>query len=156
MSVEQFGEFLHEHTGPRFSAFIASILVAGLVKKWSKWIPVKVGKKGRSQLLEDHKITLRVAKAISIAGLLFVLFLCNCGRLNNHDLRGVGLALGIIAVSPISCILVANASRGIERIKEGMVALAISEKAPISVIFSLLAICFVAGVVSAVSLLLER
>jgi hypothetical protein len=155
MTDEQIRSLAHGPVGAYVSAIAASLVFGWLVKKWSRWIPVKVGKKGRAKLLKEHEITIRTSKQLTAAGVCILLVCYQRGWLNDHDWRGLGLVLGLGGIVPIGCIVSANVARGVEAIKECMVAFAISERTPPSLLIGVTALCGMAGVVSAISLLLR-
>lgn len=141
--------------GAVLSALIASLLFHWQVKHWSRWIPANVGKKGKKQLLKENRSTLQIARAISIGGFLGGVIFYATGLMGDHDWRGLGIGLGLMVFLPVSYILAANVTRGSEKIKEAIVAYIIVQKTPPVVLFILSGLCFVGGVVSAVSLLLH-
>lgn len=152
MSADQIQSFAKGQEAAYASAFIGSIVFHWMVRKWSRWIPVKVGQKGRVQLLKEHKNAIWTGKALTVTGIIVIMVGIKLGRLNNHDWRLIGLVLGMAGVIPVACMLATNVGRGAERIKEGMVALAISEKTPPGVLMWFIAFCFVAGLASTASL----
>ena len=68
---------------------------------------------------------------------------------------GLGLGLGLMSFLSLGYVVAGNVSRGREAIKEGLITYAISQKTPMSVLFPMMAIFILAGIVSAVSLLLR-
>jgi ABC-type transport system involved in cytochrome c biogenesis permease subunit len=153
MSAEQIRAIGCGPIGAILSAIIASLVFRWQVKHWSRWIPTKVGEKGKKQLLEEYKSTIRIAKALSIVGFLIGCLFYASGWLGKYDWRGLGVGGGLASFLPVSYIISANIMHGTERIKEAMVAFVIDQKAPAKVLFVFMGLCFVGGVVSAVSLL---
>jgi hypothetical protein len=141
--------------GSLASAIVGSLLFHWLVKHWYHWIPLKVGKKGKNRLLKEHKNTIRIAKISSLAGLLLGLFFYQSGWMNDHDWRGLGIGVGLMSVLPVAYIMAVNISRGTENVKEAMVAFAIDQRTPTTVLFVFMGFCFVAGMISVISLLLR-
>jgi hypothetical protein len=78
------------------------------------------------------------------------------GLLGQHDWRGLGVGLGLMAILPLSYVFAVNASQGSDAVKEVLVTMSISEKTPVRLYFGLLAACVLAGVLSSVSLILKR
>jgi hypothetical protein len=153
MSAEQIRAIACGPVGAILSAIIGSFVFHWLVKRWSRWIPTKVGEKGKKQLLQEYKNTLRIAKALSIGGFMIGFLFYASGWMDDHDWRGLGVGAGLASFLPVFYIVAANITHGAEGIKEAMVAFVIDQKTPTKVLFLLMGFCFVGGVVSAVSLL---
>lgn len=153
MNIEHLRTLGRGPIGSIFSAIIASVVWHWQAKRWSRWIPQKIGEKAREELLREQKTALRVARALMIAGFVIGAALC-AGKLGSDDWRILGIAFGVMPVLPIAYLSLANIKRGQSGIKEGMVAFAIDQKPlPLSC-FGLWDVCFVLGVVSAVSFVL--
>ncbi len=155
MTGEQIRAIAVGPIGAILSAIIASLVFHWQVKHWSRWIPTKVGEKGKKQLLEEYRNTIRTAKALSIAGFLIGCLFYVTGWMGNHDWRGLGIGAGLASFLPVSYIVAATIMHGTERMKEAMVAFVIDQKTPPKVLFVFMGLCFVGGVASAVSLLLR-
>jgi len=138
---------------PIVSGIIGAAIFVWLAKKWSKRIPKNTSGKGRERLLAEHKITIHIANGLALLGLISGLVTYLSGWLNKHDWRGLGLGLGLMSILPLTYITVVNAMRGIPAIKQCMVAYAISQKTPVIVLFTIMALCGIAGIVSAISLM---
>ena len=93
-----------------------------------------------------------MAKTLSIAGCLIGCLFYATGRMHDNDWRGLGIGAGLASLLPVCYIVAANMMHGTERIKEAMVAFVIDQKTPAKVLFVFMGLCFVAGVVSVVSL----
>jgi ABC-type transport system involved in cytochrome c biogenesis permease subunit len=153
MSAEQIRAVGCGPIGAILSAIIASLVFRWQAKHWSHWIPVKVREKGKKQLLEEYKSTIWIAKALSIGGFLIGgLFYAN-DWMDKYDWRGLGVGCGLASFLPVSYIVAANIIHGAEGVKEAMVAFVIDQKTPPKVLFAFMGLCFIGGVVSAVSLL---
>jgi hypothetical protein len=155
MSGEQIRAIGVGPIGAILSAIIAALVFHWQVKHWSRWIPTKVGEKGKKELLEEYRSTIRIAKALSIAGFLMGCLFYATGRMGNHDWRGLGIGAGLASFLPVSYIVAANIMHGTERIKEAMVAFVIDQKTPPKVLFIFMGLCFIGGVASVVSLVLR-
>ena len=141
--------------GAILSAILASIVFHWQVRHWSRWIPTKFGEKEKDQLLKEYKNTNRIAKVFGLAG-LFTIFLYYKGHsTTERDWRGIGIAVGLMASLPVAYIVAANIMHGTEKVKEAMVAYVIDSKTPPKVLFVFIGICFIIGVVSATSLLVQ-
>jgi hypothetical protein len=75
--------------------------------------------------------------------------------ISDYDWRGLGIGVGLACFLPVAYIVASNIVYGIEKVKEAMVAFVIDQKTPPKVLFIFMGICFVGGVVSAVSLMLQ-
>jgi hypothetical protein len=154
-STEQIRSIVCGPIGAIASAIVGSIVFHWQVKQWSRWIPTKVGEKGKKQLLDENKITIRTAKTLSVAGVFIGLLFYSSHWLSDNDWRGLGVGIGLASFLPIAYIVGANIMHGTEKVKEAMVAFVIDQKTPRMVLFIFMGICFVAGVLSSVSLLLR-
>jgi hypothetical protein len=156
MSVEQIRSIACGPIGGVISAIIGSLIFNWQVKRWSRWIPTKVGEKGKKQLLEEHKGTLRIAKVFGLVGLsTMLLYYRKNHEMTGRDWRGIGIAMGLMASLPVAYIVAVNIMQGTERVKEALVAFVIAEQTPPKVLFVFIGICFVTGVVCAISLLFQ-
>jgi hypothetical protein len=78
------------------------------------------------------------------------------GRLmTGSDWRGVGIAFGLMAFLPVAYIVATNVMHGTERMKEALIAFVIDQRTPPKVLFVFIGICFMTGVICAISLLLQ-
>jgi len=155
MASEQVRAIGDGTTGAILSAIIAALVFHWQVKHWSHWIPTKIGEKGKKQLLEEYRSTIRIAKALSIAGFLMGCLFYATDQMGNHDWRGLGIGLGLASFLPVAYIVVTNIRHGTEKIKEAMVAFVIDQKTPPKVLFIFMGLCFIGGVASVVSLVLR-
>ncbi len=137
---------------PFLSGIIGAMIAGWLTTKWARWVSAGVGRKGREHLLQEHKVTLRVANVLSLSGLLVALPCYWSGWLSDHDWRGLGLGAGLMAFLPIGYITLVSASRGSEMIKECLVTYAISQRIPTAWFFAAMALLIIGGVISAFSL----
>jgi hypothetical protein len=156
MSAEELRSISQGSVVAMVCGFCGCVIGSWLKKKWSRWVPERVGVKGRARLLREHSRTILIAHSLSLAGVLVGLLCYKSGWLSNHDWRGLGLMFGTVSVLPVAYIAAANAKRGPEAVKEVFVTIAISEGTPVRLYFGIMATFFVAGVASAVSLLLYR
>jgi len=126
------------------------------VKRWSRWIPSKCGDKEKGQLLKEYKNTNRIAKVFGLAGLSTVFVYYRKGHwMTGDDWRGMGIAFGLMALLPVAYIVAANVMHGTERVKEALVAFIIDQRTPPKVLFVFIGICFITGVICAISYLLQ-
>ena len=150
MSLEEFRSIWRGPVGAIASAIIGSSIVGSLMKKWSRWVPVKVNGMKRDELLRKHGSTILVAERLAAVGA--VLGLVVMKALKNNDIRGLGLVMGLSSSLTIGWIVSVNLTSGTEAIKECMVAFAVFEKTPPRPLFGVIAFCIVGGVISAVTL----
>jgi len=133
---------------------LGAILGSWLIAKLAKWVPAAVGAKGQEQLLKEHKVTIRVANLLAIAGMVIGVLCYALGWLSRNDWRGAGLGVGLMSFLPVAYMIIANAPRGTEAIKECMVTFAITQHMPIVLLFPLMTLMIIAGMAAAASLLL--
>ncbi len=129
---------------------------AWLKTKMLRWVPERVGIKGRDQLLREHNGKIRTAHALSVGGIGVGLLCYKTGWLDRYDWRGMGVGLGLTAMLPLSYAVAVNARLGRDALKEVLITMSIAEKTPVRLYFGLMAACFAAGVFSGVSLLLQH
>jgi hypothetical protein len=67
----------------------------------------------------------------------------------------MGIAFGLMASLPVGYIVAGNVMHGTESVKEALVAFVIDQRTPPKVLFVFIGICFITGVICAVSLLLQ-
>lgn len=156
MSVEQIRSIGCGPIGAVISAIIASLIFNWQVRHWSRWIPTKCGQKDKNQLVKEYKSTNRIAKVFGLAGFCSgLLYYKKEHWMTGSDWRGLGIALGLMAFLPVVYVVAANAMHGNEKVKEALVAFVINERTPPKVLFVFIGICFITGVVCAISLLLQ-
>jgi len=157
MSSEQIRSIGCGPVGAVVSAIIASLIFNRQVKHWSRWIPSKFGNKEKDQLLKEYKKTNRIAKVFGFAGLSagFVFYKGRWETTSLADWRGMGIMFGLAVSLPVVYIVVANVIYGTERVKEALVAFVIDQRTPPKLLFVFIGICFIIGVVCAISLLLQ-
>lgn len=155
MSAEQIRSIGCGPVGAVISAIIASLIFNWQVKHWSRWIPSEFGKKEKIQLLKEYKKTNRIAKVFGLAGLFTGLLYYKGHWMSGGDWRGMGIAFGLMASLPIGYIIAGNVMHGTERVKEALVAFVIDQRTPPKVLFVFIGICFITGVICAISLLLQ-
>jgi hypothetical protein len=141
--------------GAVLSAVIASLIFNWQVKRWSPRIPSRFGEKEKDQLLKEYRNTNRIAKIFGLAG-LFSAFVYYRGRsTTGSDWRGLGIAFGLAAFLPVAYVIAVNFMGGTERVKEALVAFVIDQRTPPKVLFIVIGICFITGLVCAISVLLQ-
>jgi drug/metabolite transporter (DMT)-like permease len=155
MSAEEIRSIGCGPIGGLISAIIASVIFNWQVRRWSHRIPSKFGEKGKNLLLEEYKNTNRIAKVFGLAGLSFMFLYYKGQETTGDDWRGIGIALGLMCFLPVAYVVAANVLRGSERVKEALVAFIISERTPPKVLFTFIGVCFIIGVVCAISWLIQ-
>jgi hypothetical protein len=154
MSAEEIRSIGCGPIGAFISAIIASLYFNWQVRHWSHQIPSKFHEKGKDQLLKEYKNTNRIAKVLGLAG-IYSGFLYYRGQEFTDDWRGIGIALGLMCFLPVVYVVAANIMGGTERMKEALVAFVISERTPPKVLFTFIGICFIVGVICAISWLIQ-
>ncbi len=156
MSAEQIRSVGCGPIGALISAIIASLIFNWQVRRWSHRIPLNFGEKGKNQLLKEYRSTNRIAKILGLAGLFTALpYYRRQHEITGSDWRGLGIALGLMCFLPVAFVVAANVMRGTERVKEALVAFVISERTPPKVLFTFIGVCFITGVICAISCLLQ-
>jgi drug/metabolite transporter (DMT)-like permease len=155
MSAEQIRSIGCGPIGALFSAVIASIVFNWQAKRWAHRIPSNFGKKEKNQLVKEYKNTNRIAKVFGLAGLSTLFIYYSGHSTTGSDWRGLGMAFGLMAFLPVAYVVAANIVQGHERVKEALVAFIINERTPPRVLFTFIGICFIIGVICAISVLLQ-
>ena len=155
MSAEQIRSIGCGPIGAVISAIIVSLIFNWQVKHWSRWIPSKFGKKEKLQLLSEYKKTNRIAKVFGLVGFFTGLLYYKGHWMSGGDWRGMGIAFGLMASLPVGYIVAANVMHGTESVKEALVAFVIDQRTPPKLLFLFIGICFITGVICAISLLLQ-
>ncbi len=137
---------------PVLSAIAGTAIAWWLKTRWAKWVPVHFGGKDRRELLEQHSSSIRVAHWLTVLGFLAGALPYLTGSLSKYDWRGLGVAVGLGCFLPMAYFAAANARGGVEAIKEALIAYAIWQKTPPRLLFPVMALLFLAGVLSAVAL----
>jgi hypothetical protein len=153
MSVIELQALACGPAGAYISALVASLVFGWQAKKWARWVPQRVGKKGRDRLLQENKTVIQLAKALTVAGTGMLLLGIKLGWLGDNDWHVVGLFLGLLGILPLMTLLASGLGRGKEAFQEAMVAFAISERTPPGVLIGFMAVFGVIGLVSVISLL---
>jgi hypothetical protein len=141
--------------GAVVSAILASLIFNWQAKRWSRWVPLKCGKKDKDQLLKEYKNTNRIAKIIGAAGLFGGLLYYRGHWTTGADWRGMGIAFGLMAFLPVCYIAAAGCISDGKSVREAMVAFVIDQRTPPKVLFVLIGICFITGLICAISVLIE-
>jgi hypothetical protein len=155
MSAEQIRLIGCGPIGALISVIIASSIFHWQVKRWSHRLPSNFGKKEKTQLLKEYKNTNRIAKVFELAGISTVFIYYKGNSTTGSDWRGIGIAIGLMAFLPVAYIVAANVRHGTERVKEALVAFVIDQKTPPKMVFVFIGICFITGVICAISLLFQ-
>jgi integral membrane sensor domain MASE1 len=155
MSAEQIRSIVCGPIGAVISAIIGSLIFHWQVKHWFHRLPSNFGKKEKTQLLKEYKNTNRIAKIFGLAGISTVFIYYKGNSTTGSDWRGIGIAIGLMAFLPVAYIVAANVLRGTEKVKEALVAFVIDSKTPPKVLFVFIGICFITGVICAISLMLQ-
>jgi hypothetical protein len=155
MSPEQIKSIGCGPIGAVISAIVASLIFNWQVKRWSRWIPLNCGEKERDQLLKEYKNTNRVAKIFGVAGLFGGSVYYKAHWTSGGDWRGMGIAFGLMASLPVAYVVAASIMSDTKSVKEALVAFMIDQRTPPKVLFVFIGICFITGVICAISVLLQ-
>jgi len=137
---------------PILSAIVGTAIAWWLKTKWAKWLPVHFGAKDKNRLLEQYGPGIRVAHRLTVLGFCAGAFPYFIGWLGDHDWRGLGVAFGLACFLPLAYFAVTNARHGKEAIRESLIAYAMWQKTPPSLLFTLMGLGCVVGLVSTVFL----
>jgi integral membrane sensor domain MASE1 len=156
MSAEQIRSIGCGPIGALISAIIGSLIFNWQVRRWSHRIPSNFGQKEKNQLLKEYKNTNRIARVFALAGLYtMLLYYRKEHEMTGSDWRGIGIAIGLMAFLPVAYIIAANVMHGTEKVKEALVAFLIYERTPPKEMFIFIGICFITGLICAISVLLQ-
>jgi hypothetical protein len=121
---------------------ILSGLAGGAIALWlshrlSRWIPVALNGKSAPALTAEHRTTIRLANALSFAGILGAIVLYTSGVFRDNDWRPLGVGVGLTLTAPLMVLPIASALLG-RSVKECLVAYAIDQRMPVPVIYGVL------------------
>lgn len=137
---------------------IISGLLGGLIAIWlgttlRRWIPSVCNGKSVEILILEYRYAIRCANMLLVIGLLFAGTLYWAHTFPKEDWRALALGVGggcLAALLSLAFSAVLKRSP----MKEAYVAYAVSQQAPVLVIFSILTICVVLFFIAASTLLL--
>lgn len=130
---------------PIISGLVGATVATFLGLKWSKRLPLAGNQSEQKELLRIQKNTIRIANVGAGIGMITGLILYLGGFSSDTDWRGLGLCLGLMSFLPSVVIVIANISKGIEGIKDGFNAYAISQKAPVVFLYPVMLLMIFAG-----------
>lgn len=114
----------------------------------ARWIPLVFNGKTRSQLLDENRLSIVLANISFLSGILGGIALYFYKIFQNNDWRGIFIGSGSGVLAAIFFILTITLIRN-GNVKEAYVAYAVSQGAPLFVIYSIFAIVL-AGFFSAI------
>ena len=137
---------------PVISGIAGGLFAWWLTTKWSRWIPSRVGAKGTDALIAENRWRILVANTLFFGVLLVGIAFFKNGYFAPSDWRGFGLVFGLAFVAPIAFLFLSTLPLGSIRVQEVFVAYAINQRAPMIVLYGLVALAFIALFVSVVIL----
>ena len=135
--------------GPVVSGLVGGVLAMLLCGAWSRWVPDVCNRKSASVLLRQNRAAIWTVNGLFFAGIGLALWLYNIGYFSRTDWRGLGFGVGIGCAS-VFLVLPLFALAGGRSPKEAFVAYAISQKAPIVVLYAILVVG-VGGLVASIA-----
>ena len=134
------------------SGILGAIGAGWLSNKWRHWMPSGCGSKSKSVIMRENAGRIRMAGWLALAGILVGLALDLSGHLFRYDWRGLGIAVGLAGGLPLLWLAGSSIGGGRRKFREGLVALAISQKTPIPILIGLSALCIAGGIAAAIGL----
>jgi len=137
---------------PVLSGIVGGLFAWWLTTKWSRWIPNRIGAKGADTLIAENRWRILGANALFFGALVVGIILFKNGYFARSDWQAFGLVVGLAFVAPVVFLYVSSFHLGSLRVQEVFVAYAISQRAPMIVLYGLVALGFVVLCVSIASL----
>lgn len=121
------------------SGIVGGVLGVIFCALLARWVPLVFNGKTRSQLLDENRLSIVLANISFLSGILSGIALYFYNVFQNNDWRGLFIGAGSGVLSAIFFILAITLMRG-GNVKEAYVAYAVSQNAPLIVIYSIFAI----------------
>ncbi len=133
---------------------LAGGVMAMLFGAWfSRWLPRDYNGKTREVLLREHKAGILLANAVLVGSLGVGILIYRFGVLANNDLRGIALCLGGASIVIMLALPMVATAKKLAK-KEAYVAYAMSNAAPITLIYGILFILILVGAIAGLSFLI--
>ena len=137
---------------PVLSGVVGGILAAIFCKLLARWVPQICNGKRADTLIRENRVAILVANLTFLSGLLVGIGIYKVGIMPSSDWRG--LALGVGGGCMLGLVVLPLQSLAAKRSpKEAYVAYAISQGAPVLLVYGILVFCMAAFTMAIVSLL---
>jgi hypothetical protein len=122
---------------PILSGLMGGLVAAIVCAVWSRWLPRGANGKSASNLLLQHRATVRLANAAFLAGICIALYMYGWGGYSSNDWRPIAFGAGISLTAPLGILpLLAWLRRS--SAAEAYVAFALNQRMPVFVMYPLL------------------
>jgi len=138
---------------PIISGLIGATIAGWLAVRWTKRLPHANNQSTQRKLAKNQKGVVRAANIGAGIGIATGLILYLGGFMDDRDWRGLGLAMGLMALLPMLVIIIANFKGGSRQVREGFAAYALAQKAPSAILFPLMGLMVCGGVWAAIALI---
>ena len=130
---------------PIISGLIGATIAGWLAVKWANRLPHAKNQAKQRKLASDQKGVILAANVGAGIALATGLILYLGGILDNRDLRGIGLTMGLMAFLPSLVIVLCNLKGGVPKIRDGFMAYSLAQKTPPFLLFSLMVLMLCGG-----------
>lgn len=138
---------------PFVSGLIGATIAGWLAVKVAGRLPYAKNTAKQRALVDEERLTIRYANIGAGIGLGIGLMFYFGGFLDRNDWRGIGVGGGLMGLLPLLVIVGRNLHGGIQSIKNGFVAFAISQKTPVFLLLLFMGLMTTGGVWAAIAFL---
>lgn len=122
---------------PVISGIVGSILASIICGFWLKKYPIKASKKQKKYLKKRYSRNIKLANALTIGPLILAISVFQFGLVADNDWRYGMLMIGAAFGLPLIALL-APPKNGVSNFNEALMALAIKQKSPASLLLFLM------------------
>ncbi|QQL44063.1 hypothetical protein [Sulfuriroseicoccus oceanibius] len=130
---------------PILSGLIGATIAGWLAIKLAKQLPHAENQTKQRKLAKDHRHVILAANIGAGIALATGLIIYLGGILDDRDLRGLGLTMGLMAFLPSLVIVIGNFRGGTQQISDGFMAYSLAQKTPPFLLFALMFLMFCGG-----------
>jgi len=138
---------------PIISGLIGAAIAGWFAVRWTKRLPHANNRSTQRKLTKNQKGVVRAANIGAGIGIATGLIFYFGGFMDDRDWRGLGLAMGLMALLPMLVIIIGNFTGGSRQIREGFAAYALAQKTPSAILFPLMGLMVCGGVWAAIELI---
>lgn len=141
-----------ESIRPVFSGVVGGALAIVFCHVLSRWVPQVCNGKSAATLIREYRVAIWLANALFFGGILAGIAIYQLGFLENSDWRGLALGAGGGSVAALLALPLLALAAG-HSPKEAYVAFAVSQRAPMVLVYGILMLCSASFAAAVTSLL---
>lgn len=141
-----------ESIRPVFSGLGGGVLAILVCHALSRWVPEVCNGKSASTLIRENRAAIWLANGLFFVGLLAGISIYQFGFLPGDDWRGLALGAGAGSLAALGALAMLAFVTG-HSPKEAYVAYAVSQKAPVVLVYGILMLCIASFAAAVASLL---